>query len=96
MHIQLLSIGQKMPDWADSACRDFIRRMPPELKLTLNLLPLGKRGKNPDVQRIKRDEGQLILKAARYTGCGLLKLIGKQRNAAPLRSAPGFRGGLQF
>lgn len=62
MHIQLLSVGQKMPEWADIACNDFIRRLPAELKLTLRLLPLAKRGKNPDIPRIVRDEGEQILK----------------------------------
>jgi 23S rRNA (pseudouridine1915-N3)-methyltransferase len=63
VHIQLLSIGQKMPSWADTACEDFIRRMPPEFRPVLKLLPLVKRGKNPDIQRIVRDEGRQILNA---------------------------------
>ncbi len=40
--------------------------------------------------------GKLILKTAGDTGCGLLKLIGKQRNPAPVRSTGRFRLLLQF
>jgi 23S rRNA (pseudouridine1915-N3)-methyltransferase len=63
VHVQLLSIGQKMPSWTDTACEDFIRRMPPELKPELKLLPLVKRGKNADISRIVRDEGRQLLNA---------------------------------
>ena len=50
----------------------------------------------PTIKYITNASGKLILKAARNTGGRLLKLIGKQRNAAPVRSAPEFRGVLQF
>ncbi len=56
MNIHLIAIGHKMPAWVEAACDDFIRRLPPEIKLQAKLLPLIKRGKNPDIERIKRDE----------------------------------------
>jgi len=52
-----------MPDWVNSASSDFIKRLPPEIKINSILLPLIKRGKNPDISRIVRDESRKILAA---------------------------------
>lgn len=64
MRIHIIAIGQKMPDWVEIASADFIRRMPPEIGISLNMLPLIKRGKNPDIKRIVRDESRKLLDAA--------------------------------
>lgn len=61
MRIHLLAVGQKMPAWVDAACADFLKRMPPELSMNILEVPLIKRGKNPDIQRIVRDEGRKLL-----------------------------------
>ena len=63
MHIHLVAVGQKMPAWVDDACADFLKRLPPELKLNPILVPLIKRGKNPDIKRIIRDESRHLLAA---------------------------------
>ncbi len=52
-----------MPDWVDEASQDFIKRLPPEIKINSILLPLIKRGKNPDIPRIVRDESRKLLVA---------------------------------
>ena len=52
-----------MPDWVDTAGNDFIKRLPAEIKINSILLPLIKRGKNPDIPRIVRDESRKILAA---------------------------------
>ena len=52
-----------MPGWVDEASRDFIKRLPPEIKINSILLPLIKRGKNPDIPRIVRDESRKLLAA---------------------------------
>lgn len=52
-----------MPAWVDLACADFLKRLPPELKLTQVVIPTIKRGKNADIQRIVRDESRLLLAA---------------------------------
>jgi len=52
-----------MPDWVDAAGNDFIKRLPAEIKINSILLPLIKRGKNPDILRIIRDESRKILAA---------------------------------
>ena len=79
MHIHLVAVGQKMPAWVDDACADFLKRLPPELKLNPVLVPLIKRGKNPDIKRIIRDESRHLL-AAIPAGCQLIALdvLGKR------------------
>jgi len=79
VHIHLVAVGQKMPAWVDDACADFLKRLPPELKLNPILVPLIKRGKNPDIKRIVRDESRNLL-AAIPAGCLLIALdvLGKR------------------
>ncbi len=50
-----------MPHWVDIASNDFIKRLPAEIKINSILLPLIKRGKNPDIPRIIRDESRKLL-----------------------------------
>ena len=50
-----------MPDWVDVASNDFVKRLPAEIKINSILLPLIKRGKNPDIPRIIRDESRKML-----------------------------------
>jgi len=52
-----------MPDWVEVASNDYAKRLPAEIKINLILLPLIKRGKNPDIPRIIRDESRKILAA---------------------------------
>lgn len=52
-----------MPAWVDQACADFLKRLPRELQLNTIEVPLLKRGKNPDIQRIVRDESRKVLDA---------------------------------
>ncbi len=63
MKINLIAIGNKLPCWVDDASPDFIKRLPPEIKINSILLPLIKRGKNPDIPRIVRDESRKLLAA---------------------------------
>ena len=61
MKINLIAIGNKMPEWVDVASNDFIKRLPAEININSILLPLIKRGKNPDIPRIIRDESRKLL-----------------------------------
>ena len=63
MKINLIAVGNKMPDWVDLAASDYSKRLPAEIKINSILLPLIKRGKNPDIPRIIRDESRKILTA---------------------------------
>jgi 23S rRNA (pseudouridine1915-N3)-methyltransferase len=61
--INLIATGNKMPGWVEQASQDFIKRLPPEIKINSILQPLIKRGKNPDIPRIIRDESEKLLGA---------------------------------
>jgi len=90
VRIHVIAIGQKMPDWVEAAGADFIRRMPPEIGISLNTLPLIRRGRNPDIKRIVRDESRRLLDAA-PAGAQLIALdvqgrrIGSEHLASMLR-----------
>ena len=63
MNINVIAIGNKMPAWVEDASQDFAKRLPAEIKVNSILLPLIKRGKNPDIARIVRDESRKLLTA---------------------------------
>lgn len=63
MKIQIIAIGTKMPDWVEKGYQEYARRMPNEFNLELLEISAGKRGKNADIQRIVKKEGELILAA---------------------------------
>lgn len=64
MHLRVVSVGQKMPGWVNDAWQEYARRLPPEMPLQLHEVPVRKRGKNPDIDRLRRDEGRELLSAA--------------------------------
>jgi 23S rRNA (pseudouridine1915-N3)-methyltransferase len=61
--INIIAIGGKMPDWVEMASQDFIKRLPAEIQINSILIPLIKRGKNPDIKRIVRDESRKLIAA---------------------------------
>ena len=63
MKVNLIAIGNKMPAWVEAASDDFLKRLPAEIKVNSIFLPLIKRGKNPDIPRIVRDESRKLLNA---------------------------------
>lgn len=80
-------MGNKMPDWVNVASDDFIRRLPVEIKINMILLPLIKRGKNPDVPRIIRDESRKLLTAVpKGSAIVALDVLGKSVNTMKFSS----------
>ena len=73
MQIHLVAVGQKKPAWVVQACDDYLKRLPRELRINLIEVPLIKRGRNPDVQRIVRDESRKLLQAV-PAGCRMVAL----------------------
>ena len=63
MRIHLIAVGQRMPDWVQTAYADYAKRLPNEARLVLVELPVAHRGKNPDIDRLKAAEAEKILKA---------------------------------
>lgn len=65
MHLKLVCVGQKMPKWVTEGYQEYARRLPADLSLTLHEIPLAVRGKNTDIARAVRQEGDAMLAALR-------------------------------
>ena len=63
MKIQLIAVGTKMPGWVETGYQGYARRMPHDMPLQLIEITADKRGKNADIPRILKKEGQLTLAA---------------------------------
>lgn len=53
-----------MPGWVEAGYAEYARRLPHEARLILHEVPAGKRGKNADLARLLREEGERLLAAA--------------------------------
>lgn len=51
-----------MPDWVEQGYLEYAKRLPRECELVLKEIAAGIRGKNSDVARIVRDEGERMLR----------------------------------
>ena len=63
MRLYLIAVGTRMPAWVTQGYEEFARRLPADCALELMEIPAGKRGKNADIARITRDEGERMLAA---------------------------------
>jgi 23S rRNA (pseudouridine1915-N3)-methyltransferase len=61
MLIRLLAAGTRLPGWVDEAYREYAARLGPEMRLELVEIPLGRRGRNADVERARAREGERML-----------------------------------
>lgn len=67
MRLRLVAVGQRMSAWVTAGFEDYAARFPRELKLELIELPLAARGKNADLERARRAEGQKLLERSQDT-----------------------------
>lgn len=69
MQVHIIAVGNRMPAWVEEGYLEYAKRLPPECVLTLHEIAAGKRGKNADIARLTRQEGEkmaaLIPKGAR-------------------------------
>jgi len=63
MNIHLITVGEKMPRWVQEGYQEYAKRMPIECALKLVEITPGRRGKNADIARAMRDEGQRMVAA---------------------------------
>jgi 23S rRNA (pseudouridine1915-N3)-methyltransferase len=61
MKVFVVAIGQRMPDWVETAFEVYRVRLNGSATLDLIEVPAKKRGKNPDIRRILDDEGERLL-----------------------------------
>ncbi len=63
MQIHLISVGNRMPSWVQQGYDEYAKRLPRECELVLKEIPAGKRGKNSDIARIVKEEGERMIAA---------------------------------
>ncbi len=61
MKIKLIAVGTKMPKWVEQGYEEYAKRLPREFSLELIEIAPGNRGKNADIERAIRKEGELMM-----------------------------------
>ncbi|CUR44671.1 23S rRNA (pseudouridine(1915)-N(3))-methyltransferase RlmH [Alloalcanivorax xenomutans] len=61
MRIHLFAVGTRMPAWVEQGFQEYQKRLPPDMRLLLEEIPLPKRAKG-DVAALVRAEGEAIRK----------------------------------
>jgi 23S rRNA (pseudouridine1915-N3)-methyltransferase len=63
MRIRLIAVGTKMPKWIQEGFVDYTKRLPKDFSLELVEIPMAPRGKNTDIAKAIRKEGDAMLDA---------------------------------
>lgn len=71
MHIALLAAGTRMPSWVAAGYDDYAKRLPPQLGLRLNEIPIAKRTKGGPVARLIEEEGARMLNSMPRGACAV-------------------------
>jgi len=61
--LKVAAVGQRMPAWVSTAWQEYARRFPRNIQLDLIEIAMPRRGKNPDIERIRNAEGIGLLSA---------------------------------
>jgi 23S rRNA (pseudouridine1915-N3)-methyltransferase len=81
VRITILSVGHRMPGWIQEGFGEYLRRMPPEIRIELVELKPEERGAGRPVERAMAAEGERML-AALPAGATLLALDEKARSVS--------------
>ncbi len=84
MHINLIAIGKNLPDWVNTGFKEYAKRLKGGITLSLTELPLIKRSKNSNIDKIKQQEGEKLLAAAANSYIIALDEHGKTWNTIEL------------
>jgi len=63
MKLRIISVGHKMPAWVETACTEYIKRMPRELSLEIIEIKPEKRAAGNSTENIQELEAKRILEA---------------------------------
>jgi len=64
MKLRIISVGHKMPAWVETACADYIKRMPRELSTDIIEIKPDKRADGKNSAVVQEAEAKRILEAA--------------------------------
>lgn len=85
MHIRILAISNKMPNWVTTGFLDYLKRFPSSCTLELVEIPAEKRTKNSDIKRLIQREGEKIISAIKSDNRVIaLDVLGKMWNTQEL------------
>lgn len=63
MRVRLIAVGTRLPRWVQDGIAEFQVRLPREWRFEIVEIPVAARGDNADVERLKRAEGDKMLRA---------------------------------
>lgn len=63
MRLRILAVGTRMPAWVEAGFAEYHKRMPPEIRVELQEIAPGPRGKGQSVERAIQKESDALLKA---------------------------------
>ncbi|MFJ5445944.1 23S rRNA (pseudouridine(1915)-N(3))-methyltransferase RlmH [Methylobacillus methanolivorans] len=64
MKLRIISVGHKMPDWVQSACNEYTKRMPREMSVDIVEIKPDKRASGKNAEVVQEAEAKRILEAA--------------------------------
>ena len=64
MKLRILSVGHKMPDWVETACSEYLKRMPREASIEIVEIKPDKRASGKNAEVVQEAEAKRILEAA--------------------------------
>lgn len=63
MKVRLIAVGTRLPKWVEQGVAEFQVRLPREWRFEVVEIPVAARGDHPDIERLKRAEGDKMLRA---------------------------------
>jgi 23S rRNA (pseudouridine1915-N3)-methyltransferase len=64
LKLRILSVGHKMPDWVETACSEYLKRMPREASIEIIEIKPDKRASGKNAEVVQEAEAKRILEAA--------------------------------
>ena len=78
MHINIIAVGKRMPDWIDKAFKEYHKRLPKQIEVTLTeIAPANRNRKNSIEQYQLEEEAGILTKLNAGSVCILLDETGK-------------------
>jgi 23S rRNA (pseudouridine1915-N3)-methyltransferase len=63
VRVRLIAVGTRMPKWVAAGVAEYEPRLPREWRFEIVEIPVAARGANADIDRLKRAEGEKMLRA---------------------------------
>ena len=85
MHINIIAVGKRMPDWIDKAYNEYYKRIPKQIEINLTEITPANRNRKNSIEHYKQEEETRILeKLDPDSFCILLDETGAMLNSIEL------------